>query len=218
MNNLCLWKKNCIKQGEGMNDGFFQDSWIRTFVGLEDQHWLLLGFLLHLGGESGEMKACQNYRPVCDHSTPQSPNKLRICDRMKWKPSRHRHTRAHPPLDLRSRRSRRLLRAHATTTPPLRAPHRRPPSATSPAAAPPTGALRLFGEMPVADRNAVSWTAAIGVLMRAGRVCRMLQCHDFCVLQQRSCPRCFYALFEGMPRKNVISWIAMISGGYDQNG
>uniref|UniRef100_A0A0D9Y5Z0 Uncharacterized protein n=1 Tax=Oryza glumipatula TaxID=40148 RepID=A0A0D9Y5Z0_9ORYZ len=67
--------------------------------------------------------------------------------------------------------------------------------------------------MPVADRNAVSWTAAIGVLMRAGRVCRMLQCHDFCVLQQRSCPRCFYALFEGMPRKNVISWIAMISGG-----
>uniref|UniRef100_A0A0E0MTT1 Uncharacterized protein n=1 Tax=Oryza rufipogon TaxID=4529 RepID=A0A0E0MTT1_ORYRU len=71
--------------------------------------------------------------------------------------------------------------------------------------------------MPVVDRNAVSWTAAIGVLMRAGRVCRMLQCHDFCVLQQRSCPRCFYALFEGMPRKNVISWIAMISGGYDQN-
>lgn len=115
-----------------MNDGFFQDSWIRTFVGLEDQHWLLLGFLLHLGGESGEMKACQNYRPVCDHSTPQSPNKLRICDRMKWKPSRHRHTRAHPPLDLRSRRSRRLLRAHATTTPPLRAPHRRPPSVLLP--------------------------------------------------------------------------------------
>uniref|UniRef100_A0A0E0BZV5 Pentatricopeptide repeat-containing protein n=1 Tax=Oryza meridionalis TaxID=40149 RepID=A0A0E0BZV5_9ORYZ len=90
--------------------------------------------------------------------------------------------------------------------PPLRAPPRRLPSATSPAPAPPTGALRLFGEMPVADRNAVSWTAVTGALMRAGRVCRMLQCHNFCVLRQRSCPRCFYALFEGMPRKNVISW------------
>lgn len=138
MNNLCLWKKNCIKQGEGMNDGFFQDSWIRTFVGLEDQHWLLLGFLLHLGGESGEMKACQNYRPV---SIIQLPNHQTSCESaIGWNENLPATaTRAPTPLSISAPAAagassapmprRRLLSAHligGRRARPLPRPHHRP--------------------------------------------------------------------------------------------